>query len=64
MKEELTSIFQDFSGVERVSVVYSPSAIEEETPAFSLVNRGVCSDSGTLVNVTFDGVSLEVRLAC
>ena len=58
---------QDFSGIERTTVAYSTwvsSTVENSTggttTGLMLGSRGVCSDNGTTVTVTFESVSIEV----
>lgn len=66
-QEEMRRIIQDFSGVERTTVeyqtwaAYAAAAAGESGAILVSSDKGVCSDNGTTVTVTFDGVSLEVR---
>lgn len=67
-KGELERIIQDFSGVERAVVEYqtwaaataAAAAAGEFGATLVVSDKGVCSDNGTTVTVTFESVSLEV----
>lgn len=65
-QEGLKRILQDFSGIERTTVEYRTWNSSTGDPAgaattgLMLGSRGVCSDNGTTVTVTFDSVSIEV----
>lgn len=70
-KREMKRIIQDFSGVERAAVEYQTWSAATTTAAAAAAgglgatlvpsDKGVCSDNGTTVTVTFERVSLEVR---
>ncbi|CAM9804617.1 unnamed protein product, partial [Scytosiphon promiscuus] len=65
--EGLKRILQDFSGIERTTVEYTTSmptassGTEDSARSAHLLlgNKGVCSNNGTTVTVTFDAVSTE-----
>ena len=60
-KGEMKRIIQDFSGVERTTVEYQTWAAAGDFGAILVSSdKGVCSDNGTTVTVTFESVSLEV----
>lgn len=61
-QEGLKRILQDFSGIEQATVEYSTWASNTTTGHTGLLpgSRGVCSDNGTTVAVTFDSISMEV----
>lgn len=52
-------MLQDFSGIEQATVEYS-TWDGNSTADLLLGSRGVCSDNGTTVTVTFDSISMEV----
>lgn len=56
----MKQIMQDFSGVERTTVEYQTWAAGDFGSTLVSSNKGVCSDNGTTVTVSFDIVSLEV----
>lgn len=58
-QEGLKRILQDFSGIEQATVEYS-TWNSNSTNDLLLGSRGVCSDNGTTVTVTFDRISMEV----
>lgn len=68
LQEGLKRILQDFSGIEQATVEYSTWASNTttggtgsaKTTDLLLGSRGVCSDNGTTVTVTFDSISIEV----